>query len=147
MICKGQWFDPRIYHVPTPGEGGVAVKLGGALAKVLPRQCGGNTRGLLHIIKEGREMQNSRLRGKNSGFTNEQSPQDGAFSGDCWTRKSKSPLFFGDGAVITTISDTIYLALPALSPLLCLRAIFYLFLFLILSIFSMLATTQRHMSQ
>ena len=42
-------------------------------------------------------MKNSRLQRKGSGFTNEQSPQDGAFSGDLLDQKSKSPLFPGDG--------------------------------------------------
>ena len=32
-----------------------------------------------------------------SGFTNEQSPQGGAFSGDLLDQKSKSPLFPGSG--------------------------------------------------
>ena len=76
---------------------GVAVEMSGALAKVLPRQCGGNTRGLFYIVKEGREMKNRRLRGKSSGVTNEQSPQDRAFTGDLLDRKSKSPLFPRDG--------------------------------------------------
>ena len=35
-------------HGPHPrGRAGVAVEMGGALTKVMPRQCGGNTRGLL----------------------------------------------------------------------------------------------------
>ena len=60
---------------PTPGGvPGIAVEMSGALTNVLPRQCGGNTRGLLYIDKKGSEMKNSRLRGKivqiNSGFTN-----------------------------------------------------------------------------
>ena len=46
-------------------------------------------------------MKNSRLRGKtvqiSSGFTNEQSPQGRAFSGDLLDQKSKSPLFPGAG--------------------------------------------------
>ena len=36
--------------------GGIAVEMSGALTKVLPRQCGGNIRGLLYIGKKGREM-------------------------------------------------------------------------------------------
>ena len=85
--------------------------MSGALAKVLSRQCGGNTRGLLYIVKDGREMKNSRVRGKRSGLTNKLSPQDGAFSGDWLDQKSKSPLFSGMGDVITndlciSISDT-----------------------------------------
>ena len=64
---------------PTPrGVLGIVVEMSGALTKVLPWQCGGNTRGLLYIDKKGSEMKNSRLRGKtvpiSSGFTNKQSP-------------------------------------------------------------------------
>ena len=34
---------------PRPGGGrGIAVEISGALTKVLPRQCGGNTRGLIY---------------------------------------------------------------------------------------------------
>ena len=83
------------------------MEMCGALTKVLPRQCGGNTRGLLYIDKKGSEMKNSRLRGKtvhiSSGFTNEQSPQGRAFSGDLLDQKSKSPLFprAGWGGVVT----------------------------------------------
>ena len=42
---------------PRPGGGrGIAVEMSGALTKVLPRQCGGNTRGLLYIGKKGSEI-------------------------------------------------------------------------------------------
>ena len=63
---------------PRPGEGcGIAVEVSGALTKVLPWQCRGNTQGLLYIGKKGHEMK----AGENSsGFTNEQSPQGGAFT-------------------------------------------------------------------
>ena len=85
IICK---------HAPTPRGPGIAVEMSGALTKVLPRQCGENTQGLLYIDKKGSEMKNSRLRGENgSGFTNEQSPQGWAFSGDLLDQMSKSPLF------------------------------------------------------
>ena len=84
------------------------MEMSGALTKDLPRQCGGNTQGLLYIDKKGSEMKNSRLRGKtvqiSSGFTNEQSPQGRAFSGDLLDQKSKSPLFpvvRGGGGVVT----------------------------------------------
>ena len=77
------------------------MEMSGALTKVLSRQCGGNIRDLLYIDKKGSEMKNSRLRGKivqiSSGFTNEQSPQLWAFSGDLLDQKSKSPLFPGAG--------------------------------------------------
>ena len=41
--------------------------------------------------------------GENSSdFTNKQSPQDGALSGDLLDQKSKSPLFLGlQGAMVT----------------------------------------------
>ena len=85
---------------------GIAVEMSGALTKVLPRQCRGNTRGLLYIDKKGSEMKNSRLRGKkvqiSSGFTNQQSPQGRAFSGDLLDQKSKSPLFPGAGGAVVT---------------------------------------------
>ena len=43
-------------------------------------------------------MKTSRLRGENSsGFTNKQSPQGRAFSGDLLDQKSKSPQFPGAG--------------------------------------------------
>ena len=85
---------------PTPGGvPGIAVEMSGALTKVLPWQCGGNTRGLLYI-KKGSEMKNEKKAGcgeNSSGFTNEQSPQGRAFSGDLLDQKSKSPLFLGAG--------------------------------------------------
>ena len=37
-----------------------------------------------------------------SGFTNEQSPQGGAFSRDLLDQKSKSPLFPGPGGAVVT---------------------------------------------
>ena len=40
-------------------------------------------------------------RGNSRGFTNEHSPQGGAFSGDLLDQKSKSRLFPGAGAVLT----------------------------------------------
>ena len=39
-------------HPPGQG-GGVAVEMSGALTKVMPWQCGGNTRGLLYTCKKG----------------------------------------------------------------------------------------------
>ena len=42
------------------------------------------------------------MRENSSGFTNEQSPQGGAFSRDLLDQKSKSPLFPGpEGSVVT----------------------------------------------
>ena len=42
---------------PRPGGGwGIAVEMSRALTKMLPRQCGGNTQGLLYIGKKGSEM-------------------------------------------------------------------------------------------
>ena len=55
---------------------GIAVEPSGALTKILPRQAAGENSG---------------------GFTNEQSPQGGAFSRDLLDQKSKSPLFSGRG--------------------------------------------------
>ena len=37
------------------GRRGIAVEISGALTTVLPRQCWGNTRGLLYICKKGSE--------------------------------------------------------------------------------------------
>ena len=58
---------------------------------------GGNTRGLLYIGKKGSEMKRYQFAGENSRFffTNEQSPQGGAFIRDLLDLKSKSPLFPG----------------------------------------------------
>ena len=102
-------------HGPHPHPGGVpgiAVEMSGALTNVLPRQCGGNTRGLLCIDKKGSEMKNSRLRGKtaSSGFTNEQSPQGRTFSGNLLDQKSKSPLFPRAGGPWLQMISTLQLA-------------------------------------
>ena len=48
-------------HAPPPppipvGGQGIAVEMSMALTKVLPRQCGENTRGLLYIGKKGCDM-------------------------------------------------------------------------------------------
>ena len=46
---------------PTPGGvPGTTVEMSGALTKVLPRQCGGNTRGLFYIDKKGSEMKDEK---------------------------------------------------------------------------------------
>ena len=73
------------------------MEMSGTLTKDLPWHCGGNTRGLLYIGKKYREMKKIMLAaGENSsGFTNKQSSQGGAFSGDLLDQKSKSPLFPG----------------------------------------------------
>ena len=76
------------------------MKMSGALTKVLSWQCRGNTRNSLYMGKGEVKRKDSRLRGGgggggSSGFTNEQSPQCGAFSGDLLGQKSKSPLFRG----------------------------------------------------
>ena len=57
---------------PIPGGGrGIDVEVSGALIKVLSRQCGGNTGGLLYIDNKGREMKRQQAAGENtSGFTN-----------------------------------------------------------------------------
>ena len=69
------------------------MEMSGALTKVLPRQCGGNTWGLLlYIGKKGSEIVK---RKQAVGFTYEQSLQGGAFSRDLLDQKSKSPLFPG----------------------------------------------------
>ena len=92
------------------------MEISGALTKLLPRQCGGNTQSLLYIGKKGCEMEkkkqkqtnkNSRLcvcvcvGGGSSGFTNELCPHGGAFSGNLLDQKSKPPppppLFSGGG--------------------------------------------------
>ena len=43
-----------IYNMATTplGRRGIAVEMSGALTKILPRQCEGNTRGLLYIGKK-----------------------------------------------------------------------------------------------
>ena len=61
------------------------MQMSGALTKVLPWQCGGNT-GNFALYRQA-AVENS------SGFTNEHAPQGGAFSGDLLDQKSKSPLF------------------------------------------------------
>ena len=76
------------------------MKMSGAFTKVLPRQCEGNTPGLPYISKKGCEMkpyQAAAVGENSSDFTNKQSPQDGALSGDLLDQKSKSPLFLGAG--------------------------------------------------
>ena len=57
----------------------MAVEMSRTFTKVLPRHCGGNTQGLLYIGKKDHEMKRQQAVGENSsGFTSEQSPQDGA---------------------------------------------------------------------
>ena len=64
VICN---HSPPPPPPPTPGGvPGIVVEMSGALTKVLPRQCEGNTRGLLDIDKKGSEMKNSRLQGKSA---------------------------------------------------------------------------------
>ena len=54
---------------PTPGIGqGIAVEMSAALTKVLPRQCRGNTRGLLYVGKKGCEMKRTSCWGKQQCF-------------------------------------------------------------------------------
>ena len=63
-------------HDPPQARGRVGDNRGNerALTKVLPRQSGGNTQGLLYIGKKGCEMKRQQAVGENSsGFTNEQS--------------------------------------------------------------------------
>ena len=80
---------------------------GGALTKVLPRQCGANTRALFYTGKKGREMKRQQTAGGNGNGFNEQSPQGGAFSGNLLDQNTKSPLFpgcvcgGGGGGVVT----------------------------------------------
>ena len=74
------------------------MEMSGALTKVLPRQCGGNTQGLLYIDKKGSEMKNSRLQGKTAVVL--PSSRVGLLAGICWT-KSQSPRYspgLGGGA-------------------------------------------------
>ena len=91
---------------PTPwGVPGIAVEMSGALTKVLPRQCGGYTPGLLYIDKKGSEMKNSRLRGKTAVVLPTSSPHRvRLLAGICWP-KSQSPRYSpglgGGGAVVT----------------------------------------------
>ena len=92
---------------PNPGGvPGIAVEMSGALTKVLPWQCRGNTRGLLYIDKKGSEMKNSRLRGKTAVVLPMSSPRRvGLLAEICWT-KSQSPRYSpglggGGGAVVT----------------------------------------------
>ena len=67
------------------------MEMSGALTKVLPWQCGGNTRGLLYIDEKGSEMKNSRLRGKTAVVLPTSSPRRvGLLAGICWT-KSQVP--------------------------------------------------------
>ena len=86
----------------------IAVKMSGALTKVLPWQCRGNTRGLLYRQRRvPSEMKRYQAVGENSiGFTNKPSPQGGTYSGD-WLgdlldQKSKSPVFPGGGGAMVT---------------------------------------------
>ena len=69
--------------------------MSGALTKVLPRQCGANTRALFYTGKKGREMKRQQTAGGNGSGFNEQSPQGGAFSGNLLGQTTKSPLFPG----------------------------------------------------
>ena len=42
---------------PSPGGlRGIDVEMSGSLTNVFPRQCGGNTQGLLYVDSKGREM-------------------------------------------------------------------------------------------
>ena len=66
------------------------MEMSGALTKVLPLQYGGILRVCFIQGKMVVKLKDSRLRGKNSsGFTNEQSPQAGAFSRDLLDQKIK----------------------------------------------------------
>ena len=73
------------------------MEMSGALTKVLPRQCGVNTRGMLYIGKKGSEMKRWQAVGENSsGFTKllpTSSPRRvGLLAGICLT-KSQSPRY------------------------------------------------------
>ena len=108
-VCLEEFHLMHYSHLlprpPTPG--GVpemAVEMSGALTKVLPRQCGGNTRGLLYIDKKGSEMKiNNRLRGKTAVVLPTSSPRRvGLLAGICWT-KSQSPGYsMGLGGAVVT---------------------------------------------
>ena len=92
IICK---------HDPHRGCE-IAMEITGAFTKVLPRQCGENTQGLLYS-KKGSEMKKTEAAGeKSSVFTNEQTRRVGLIAVICWTKKSKSPLFPGVGGVVIT---------------------------------------------
>ena len=63
---------------------GIAVEMSSALNIVLPRQWGGNTRGLLYIDEKGSEMKNNRLRGKTAVVLPTSSPcRVGLLAGIC----------------------------------------------------------------
>ena len=58
------------------------MEMSGALNKVSPQQCGANTRVFVFIGKKGCEMKKQAVGENSCGFTNGQSPQGVAFSGD-----------------------------------------------------------------
>ena len=58
------------------------MEMSAALKKVLQRQCGENTLGMLYI---GQKVSEKKRCGENSsGFTDKQSSQGGAFSENCF---------------------------------------------------------------
>ena len=74
------------------------------LTKVLPRQCGRNTRGLLYIGKKGCEMKRHQAGGGGTAVVLPMSSprRVAAFSRDLLDQKSKSLLFPGPrGPVVT----------------------------------------------
>ena len=84
-------------YAPPPTHGGgrwIAVEMSGALTKVLPQQCGENTRGLLYIGKKGCEMKRQQAAGgKTAVVLPICSPRRVVLlAGICWT-KSQSPRY------------------------------------------------------
>ena len=76
------------------------MEMSGALTKVLPRQCGGNTRGLFDVGKNAAKIKDSRLRGKTAVVLPTSSPRRvRLLVRICWT-KSQSPLFPGAGGLV-----------------------------------------------
>ena len=80
----------------------MAMEMSGALTKVC-HGSSGKYPGFGLYRQKGRE---SKMRGENSGgFTNDQSPQGGAYSGYLLDQMSKSPLFPGGGGEGVVTND------------------------------------------
>ena len=87
MIFDLLHFLLYVVCVSLPKKTYMFVEMSGALTKVLPRQCRGNTQGLFIYAKRAVNEKIAGCGENSSVFTNEQSPQSGAFSGDLLDQK------------------------------------------------------------
>ena len=94
IYCKQPHFALVICNHGPPGP--IAVEMSGTLTKVATALRGKYPGFALYMQKRGMNKKQGAWE-NNSGFTNEQSLQGGAFSGALLDQKSKSPLFPGPG--------------------------------------------------